>query len=347
MPAATAPVTPIERLLQVDTIYVEPAAAALPRGQEVLARFPDAERIEVPSHWQIPGLHGNEGNVADWNRIKRTALVLGTLKAPRIRPNGRSSDFIAPSQANGCAMSCAYCYVPRRKGFANPITVFANAEQIMRATERHIARQGRKPAPNQCDPVDWVYDIGENSDCSIDAWVAGTVRDYVDLFARTDGAKASFATKAVNPRLLEYDPRGGTRVRFSLMPRDVSRLVDVRTHPVEHRIAAIEDFVAAGYEVHVNLSPVIVHEGWLEAWDELLGELDAGIGPAARRRWPPRSSSSRTTIACTRSTSAGTRAPRSSSGRRPRRSPSARRRAAGTCATAAASRALGCGSCWR
>ena len=67
--------------------------------------------------------------------------------------------------------------------------------------------------------------------------MSDSVRDWVDLFARKDGAKASFATKAVNRVLLGYAPRGGTRVRFSLMPRDVSRLVDVRTHPVEHRIA--------------------------------------------------------------------------------------------------------------
>jgi len=40
--------------------------------------------------------------------------------------------------------------------------------------------------------------------------------------------------------------------------------------------------VAAGYEVHVNLSPVIVADGRLDAWDELLGELDAGTGPAAK-----------------------------------------------------------------
>lgn len=282
MATATPAVTPIDRLLQVDTIYAEPAAMAPDRGRQVLARFPGAEIVEVASHWQIPGLHGNEGNVTDWNAIKRTHLVLGTLKSPRLRPNGRSSDFIAPSQSNGCAMSCAYCYVPRRKGFANPITVFANIEQILRATERHIARQGRKPAANQCDPVDWVYDIGENSDCSVDAWVSDNVRDYVDLFARTDGAKASFATKAVNPALLDLDPRGGTRVRFSLMPREISRLVDVRTHPIEHRIAAIDDFVAAGYEVHVNLSPVIVQHGWLQAWGELLGELDAGTSRAAQ-----------------------------------------------------------------
>jgi spore photoproduct lyase len=272
----------IDALLDVDTIFLEPHVPHTARGAEILARFPGAERIEVPSHWRIEGLHGNPGNVADWNRIKRTTLVLGTLKSPRIRPNGRSSDFIAPSQANGCAMACAYCYVPRRKGFANPITAFVNIEQVLAAIERHAARQGPKPEPNQCDRHLWVYDIGENSDCSVDAAVSDNVRDLVELFRALPNAKASFATKRVNRDLLAYEPRGRTRVRFSLMPRGVSRLVDVRTHPVEHRIAAIDDFVAAGYEVHVNFSPVIVHDGWLETWDELLGELDAGIGAEAR-----------------------------------------------------------------
>ncbi len=270
--------------LAVERIYVEAAAAALPRGQDVLARFPDAERIEVPSHWNIPGLHGNPGNVGEWNRIKRTSLVLGTLKTPRVRPNGRSADFIAPSTANGCAMSCAYSYVPRRKGYANPITVFANVDQIAKATLRHLERTGPKPEGNQCDPVDWVYDIGENSDCSIDAHVSDNVRDLVDLFAATPGAKASFATKAVNRDMLDWDPRGGTRVRFSLMPEELSRVLDVRTDPVADRIAAIDDFVAAGYEVHVNLSPVVVRPGWLQPWDELLTMLDDGIGPAAKRQ---------------------------------------------------------------
>jgi spore photoproduct lyase len=254
------------------------------RGREILARFPGAERIEVPSHWRIPGLHGNEGNVEDWLRIKRQTLVLGTLKGVRLRPNGRSSDFIAPSHANGCAMACAYCYVPRRKGFANPITTFVNIEQILRATERHVAKQGVKTTPNQCDPHSWVYDIGENGDCSVDAAISDNVRDFVSLFRRLPTAKASFATKAVNRDLLGYDPQGRTRVRFSLMPSDVSRRLDVRTDPVAERIAAIDDFVAAGYEVHLNFSPVVVHEGWMAAWGELLDTVADGIGPAAREQ---------------------------------------------------------------
>jgi hypothetical protein len=40
----------------------------------------------------------------------------------------------------------------------------------------------------------------------------------VRLFAGLPTAKASFATKYVNRDLLTLDPRGRTRVRFSLMP---------------------------------------------------------------------------------------------------------------------------------
>lgn len=274
----------VGRLLDVDRIYLEPTVPDWARGREILDRFPDAERIEVASHWQIPGLHGNEGNVADWLRIKRGVLVLDEKKSLSARRNGRSSDWIAPSTANGRAMACSYCYVPRRKGYANPITLFVNTEKILGYLERHVGRQGRKTEPNQCDPTDWVYDIGESSGCSVDALLSDNVADLVGLFARLDGAKASFATKYVNRQLLDLDPRGGTRVRFSLMPAEVSRKVDLRTSPIAHRIAAIDEFVAAGYEVHVNLSPVIVHDGWLAAWDELLTQLDDGIGPAAKEQ---------------------------------------------------------------
>ena len=265
-----------DRLLDVKRIYHEPNIDRFARAREVLARYPDAERIEVLSHQAIPGLYGNEGNVGDWVKNKREVLVLGEKKSLSARRNERSSDWIAPSTANGCAMACSYCYVPRRKGYANPITVFANIEQILGYLERHAGRQGVKSVPNQCDPVDWVYDLGENSDCSVDAMVSDNVRDLVELFGRLPNAKASFATKLVNRDLLDYDPRGGTRVRFSLMPAETSRVVDVRTSKIADRIAAIDDFVEAGYEVHLNFSPVIVHENWLADWAELLDQIADG-----------------------------------------------------------------------
>ena len=269
-------------LLDITRIFYEPAVPDFPRGREILARFPGAERIAVPSHWNIASLHGNEGSVEDWVRIKRSTLVLGVKKGLAMRPNGRSAHFIAPSTSNGCAMACAYCYVPRRKGFSNPISLFVNVEAVAAAIARHAGKQGPLPEPDQIDGSAWVYDLGENGDLSVDAMVCGTVRDLVALFRDLPNAKASFATKWVNRDLLDYDPRGRTRIRFSLMPARIARVVDVRTSPMPERIAAIDDFLAAGYEVHVNFSPVILYEGWETDWAELFAEIDDRLSAAAK-----------------------------------------------------------------
>ena len=51
---------------------------------------------------------------------------------------------------------------------------------------------------------------------------------------------------------------------------------------IRDRIAAMDDFVEAGYEVHVNLSPVIVHETWLAEWAELLEQVADGTSARTR-----------------------------------------------------------------
>lgn len=106
--ATTAPDS-LERLLNIKQIYFEPDVLNFDRGRAILDQHPEADRIEVESHWKIPELHGDADNVGDWNRIKRTVLVLGVKKSIQARPNTRSSDFVAPSHANGCAAACSYC----------------------------------------------------------------------------------------------------------------------------------------------------------------------------------------------------------------------------------------------
>ncbi|MBT0771233.1 spore photoproduct lyase family protein [Kineosporia sp. J2-2] len=269
-------------LLDVRTIYAEPAALQLERGRQVVERWPGAEVIEVASANRIDAVHGDEQNVQRWVRVKTEVLALGVRKTMTARVNGRSADWIAPSAANGCAMACAYCYVPRHKGYANPVTVYANIEQMIGYLTRHVARQGPKTEPNQCDPSAWVYDLGENSDCSVDAMISDNVADLVAAFRDLPTAKASFATKQVNRDLLAYDPRQRTRIRFSVMPARTAKLLDIRTSSVAERIAAVDDFLAAGYEVHLNLSPVVVHEEWLTDWAELLEQLNDVLSPAAK-----------------------------------------------------------------
>ena len=267
-------------LLDIRTILLEPEVEQHSRGREILARFPHAERVPVASHWRIPELR--DADAGDWLAAKQGTLVLGTKRGLTFRPNGRSADFIAPSTSNGCAMACAYCYVARRKGHGNPVSVFVNIEQVCAAIQRHAGAQGPKAEANQVDPDAWVYDLGENGDLSVDAGISDNVRDLVATFQTLLHAKGSFATKWVNPGLLAYDPQGRTRVRMSLMPHEDAKLLDVRTAPVAERIGFVNDLVAAGYETHLNFSPVVVREGFEAPWEELFQELDDRLSAQAK-----------------------------------------------------------------
>jgi DNA repair photolyase len=88
----------------------------------------------------------------------------------------------------------------------------------------------------------------------------------------------------VNRALLDYDPQRKTRIRFSLMPAGAARVVDVRTSPIAERIAAINDFHAAGYEVHLNFSPVIFYDGWLDEYRELFRSVRDSVSAEAREQ---------------------------------------------------------------
>lgn len=119
-----------------------------------------------------------------------------------------------------------------------------------------------------------MYDIGENGDCSVDALICDNTADLVTAFGQWPHVKASFATKFVNADLLALDPRGGTRIRFSIVPPADARLLDLRTSAVADRIAAAADFAEAGYQAHFNLSPVVLRPGWQDDWTELLRQVD-------------------------------------------------------------------------
>ena len=258
------------------TIFYTPDALN-ERGMKVLLSHPEAEREEISQHNRLPLLE--DGHY----KVKSNVLVLGRLKTLVCRESGRSSDFIAPSLANGCVGACAYCYVDRNKR-VNPITLFTNTEEILSAVDKHVRKQSWPKVPNQTHAQYYTYDIGCNSDISVDADLSDNVQTAVAFFRQHPRVFATFATKFVNPELLTYDPQRKARIRFSLMPPRVSKLVDVRTDPVEKRIAAINDFYRAGYEVHVNFSPVIFYEGWLEDYRQLFEELNQVVHPAVKEQ---------------------------------------------------------------
>lgn len=248
----------------------------------ILARFPKAEVKEVDSHWRIPELF--EADPSKWIRTKNESLVVGIKSGLTHRVNGRSADFIAASTSNGCLSACQYCYVARRKGRSNPLTVFVNVDEIANSIEAHQAKLGPKLSPNQTDASLWTYDIGCNADLSLDALVCDNPRYLVERFAEMPHAKATFATKTVNDDYwLAIDPKGHTRIRYSIMPQSISRFIDVRTSPISERIRSVNRLVDAGYEVHMNFSPIVPYDGekwkadWAATFEEVNDVLDSRV----------------------------------------------------------------------
>ena len=254
------------------------------QGKKLADKFKDAQLSPVKQHNKLPEID------LPHYKAKSDLLVLGRLKTRQCKPSGRSSDYIAPSLANGCFGGCAYCYVDRHKKI-NPITIFTNTDEILATIQKHVMGLPWPKEPNQTDRVYYTYDIGCNSDVSIDYSISEGIREVFNFFKAHPRAKATFATKYVNPDLLQYQPDRKIRVRFSLMPAAVSKLVDVRTDSIEKRLAAINDFYQAGYEVHVNFSPVIVYDrvrgverDWEEDYRELFRQLDAATDPEVKKQ---------------------------------------------------------------
>lgn len=98
--------------------------------------------------------------------------------------------------------------------------------------------------------------------------------DVFDFFKNHPLAMGSFATKYVNNELLKYNPEGKIRIRFSLMPQKYSDLLEPNTSLITDRIKAINYFIEAGYDVHINFSPVIVEDGWLDEYKLLFEEVN-------------------------------------------------------------------------
>ena len=193
-----------------------------------------------------------------------------TRKSMLIRPSGRSTDFISPSFGYGCLYNCSYCYMKRHKD--KGLTVATNTGDILTAINNH-AYFTPVDKPNQTHAEYTTYDISCNEDFALHAkhhqW-----EKIFEFFRDHPIAMGSFATKYVNPKLTSFDPQGKVRIRYSLMPQHKSDLHEPSTSKIIDRIKAIDAFIDAGYDVHINFSPVIVYDGWLEDYANLFNMVN-------------------------------------------------------------------------
>lgn len=196
-----------------------------------------------------------------------------TRKSMLIRESGRSTDYISPSFGYGCLFNCSYCYMKRH--LPKGLSISTNTGDILTAINNH-AMFAVVDKPNQTHDKFITYDISCNEDFALHAKYHDWKRIFT-FFKEHDIAMGSFATKTIPDRFLEFNPDSKIRIRFSLMPQNISAIIEPNTAPILKRIKAIDDFIKAGYDVHINYSPVITYPGWKEDYEELFKLVDTYV----------------------------------------------------------------------
>lgn len=190
-------------------------------------------------------------------------------KTLTVRPNGRSADATAPNHLNMCGAGCLYCYCKRFERFRKKGYINTNRDEILSSVNDWVEQQPFPKTPNQVHPTLYGIDIGNATD------IARHWKDYdwpyvLEWYRNHPKCFATFATKFVNNQLLKYP---GNRIRFSLMPQELSDVLEPGTSPIRTRIKAIDRFIDAGWEVHINLSPVVYKKGALDFYRKLFEEI--------------------------------------------------------------------------
>ena len=187
-----------------------------------------------------------------------------------IRDNGRSADFMAPAFGFGCLFSCAYCTLKRHK--PTGLMVATNTFDILTAINNH-SMFATVDKPNQTHDKYISYDFAYLDDLPLHAkfydW-----ESIFTFFKNHDKAMGTFATKYVNNKLLSFNPERKVRIRFSLMPQKYSSILEPNTSSIKDRITAVNKFIEAGYDVHLNFSPVVVTDTWLHDYKILFNQVN-------------------------------------------------------------------------
>lgn len=186
-------------------------------------------------------------------------------KSLKIRYSGRSSDYITPSFGYGCLYKCAYCYM--RRHVNKGLTIATNTDDIINSIYEHVNTLGVKK-PNQTHNKYWTYDLSCNEDFALHAKYHDCTKIF-NFFKNNDNVFGTFATKNVNNNLLNFNPLRKIRIRFSLMPQELSNILEPNTSLIIDRIKAINTFYEAGYDVHINFSPVIILPHTKKLYEEL------------------------------------------------------------------------------
>lgn len=245
-------------------VIISPDALEENEGQRIAARCRDA---------------GMEVEV----RPEASCLAMEPLNALLVRfapPDGwisKAEHGILSTRPNeyylhpieGCRSACSYCYLRGQFGGLRPLRLYVGVQALLSEIDEVLA----------CgDSAEYLFCTGERADSLAEIDIYPVACLLVEHFSRKQNGRLELRTKSgsVQP-LLALDHRGRTTVSFSIAPAGHVQQFEHGTATLAERLAAARECQAAGYAIAFNLEPLILIEGWQEAYLSLLEAVAATV----------------------------------------------------------------------
>jgi len=244
-------------------IYVEKSVRDHARVRSVLAKFPQAEIIEI-DHYKDVFCRGRQSCRLQ-HRTQKLILAArhGTLLyegAPVCQSFGNRY-FYYTSCVMNCIFDCEYCYLKGMYPSAN-IVVFVNLEDIFAEVERVL----------KSHPL--YLCVSYDTDLLALEQIIGYVREWRDFAAGHEDLKIEIRTKCASQSFVRnVMPTPGVLYAFTLSPRRVIEAYEHHTSSLADRLSCAAGLIRAGCPVRLCFDPMIYLPDWKQHYAEMLEQV--------------------------------------------------------------------------
>ncbi|MEO0795378.1 MAG: spore photoproduct lyase family protein [Verrucomicrobiota bacterium] len=255
-------------------IYVERGANAYPFAQQILQRFPTAQRVDIEDYRDVFNRPGQ-----DFQRQKQSkALILARKKQDFLYPaneyvQGRDvANFHYTTLQLNCLYNCAYCFLQGMYTSAN-LVAFVNLEDYFEAAERALSQRS-----NPSKPLELA--ISYESDLLASERILPYCREWIEFARQQPDLVIEMRTKSGNwAALQDLEPHPRAVLAWTLSPQEIIERYEQDTAPVNQRLKALSLASQAGWPVRLCFDPVLPNANWRSSYRELFTETFARIPP--------------------------------------------------------------------
>lgn len=236
-------------------IYVEKEAKQYAKTREILAKFPQAQVIEIENYQDVFHASGQ-----DFSFQKQSQkLILAVKHENFLYPGAKVCEafehkhFYYSNSILNCIYDCHYCYLQGVHRSAN-IVIFVNIEDFFQAVEEKLLQTKELYL---CISYDTDLLALEGITSFVEQWYDFSLKHpSLSIELRTKSAKRYFLEKkVVNPQFI---------FAWTLSPSTIVAEEEKNTPSLEQRLLAIRTWQKKGFSIRLCFDPLLWQENFVE-----------------------------------------------------------------------------------